>query len=218
MLGCRTAKTDSCDSLLWSVIANLPRDVMWGGSGVSFRPREIRAGHLSSERFDEVIEGTVAGGEFVGTEQQDITVVGLGDNDRRRTVDGSERVGLVVAMVGVERHREPRSILLPLLFRSHESVGDVAQGAVSASETRAEEVREFPAHVAVGVVDPDQSTNGLRVGLWVVHEAPFSPTQRARWSRGGHINSEGSCADTWDALDALFFMFVVFVQSFHLDV
>ncbi len=70
----------------------------------------------------------------------------------------AHRLGLVVKMVRVERHRQARTALLPGAARSQPTVRDIAQAAMRAAEPRADEVRELGAQRALRVVDADEAT------------------------------------------------------------
>ena len=81
--------------------------------------------------------------------------VGFGDDHRRPpTGSAADRVGLIVSMVGVERHRQVCLARLPLGSLTDRSVGDLAQRAMPSTETGTDPVGEFAAQGAVGVVDP----------------------------------------------------------------
>ena len=80
------------------------------------------------DRGDEPIDGTLAQFEICGCEKDHLAIVGLGDYDWRLIVGRvADRFGLVVAMVCIERHLEPRLARLPLGSLPNCSVGDVAQ-------------------------------------------------------------------------------------------
>ena len=84
--------------------------------------------------------------------------IGLGDDHRCLSARGTaDRVGLIVSMVGVERHRQVRLARLPLGSFTDRSVGDLAQRAMSSTETGADPIGEFAAQGAVGVVYAHQA-------------------------------------------------------------
>ena len=86
-----------------------------------------------------------------------MSAVGFGDDHRRPPAGSSaDPVGLIVAMEGVERHRQPGLADLPLRALTNRSVGDLAQRAMPSPETSTDPVRQLAAQGAVGVVDPDE--------------------------------------------------------------
>lgn len=106
---------------------------------------------------DEPIGGAVAGREVVGREQEQVSGCSFGDDDWRLTCSrDAHGVRLIVAMVGVERHRQPGRACPPFGALADGSVGDLAEGAVAAAELGSDPVRYLAAQGAAGVVDPDE--------------------------------------------------------------
>ena len=97
-----------------------------------------------------------------GREQEHVACVGFGD-DHGCLPAGcrANRVGLIVAVECVERHRQPGLAGLPLGSLSDGSVGDVAQRAVPPAETGTDPIRELAANGAVGVVHADEAHDPL---------------------------------------------------------
>jgi 1-acyl-sn-glycerol-3-phosphate acyltransferase len=88
--------------------------------------------------------------------------VGFGD-DRRCVASGgcANRVGLIVAMEGVERHRHPGLACLPLGSLPDGSVGDLAQRTVPSAEPGPDPIGEFATHGAVGVIDANEAHDSV---------------------------------------------------------
>ena len=124
--------------------------------------------HGVVDRLDELIDRTIASLEISRGEEQHVAGIGSGDDDRCLPARcRSNRVGLVVAMKGVERHRQPGLACLPLRSLADRSVSDFAQGTMPSTETGTDPIGEFAAHRAVGVIHADEAHDplaGCRVG------------------------------------------------------
>ena len=106
--------------------------------------------------------------KVVGPDENDGTVAGLGQHDREVTLMGGPHVGgLVVAVKRVERDGEAGPARSPLRALAYETVGDVAERAMRASEARADEVRELATDGSVGVVHADEPADRPRAVCFV---------------------------------------------------
>ena len=98
------------------------------------------------DRFRQSVDRRRTSGELVGSEQLDETTIGLREHNRKvAVVRCSHAVGLVVAVVGVERHGHRGAACLPFGSLTYEAVRDVAQRAMRAPESRRRSRRARPA-------------------------------------------------------------------------
>jgi len=110
------------------------------------------------DRRDEQIDRAVARLEIAGGEKQHVPCGGLSDDHGYLPIRCcADLVRLIVAMEGVERHRETLPARFPFRSWSDRSVGDLAQRTMSSTETRTDPIGELAAHGAVGVVHADEA-------------------------------------------------------------
>ena len=129
--------------------------VICGGSAQG-QAHVVNSGAL--DRVAELLDRRIAGLELVRAEQHDVADLRLGQHHGHHTAGcGAHRFGLVVAVVGVERDGEAVATRSPVGALPQHAVGDVAQRAVSTSQTRADPVGQLAAKAPVCVVDADES-------------------------------------------------------------
>jgi len=91
--------------------------------------------------------------------------LGFGHDHRCLTVCYSTNLmGLVIAVEGIERNRQPRATRVPFGPNPDGAVRDVAQRAMPTTKAGADPVGDLAAQRAVGVVYADQSDDALRRG------------------------------------------------------
>jgi hypothetical protein len=106
--------------------------------------------------------------EVVGPEEHDEAVAGFGEHDRKSAViRGTHAGGLIIAVVGVEWNGKVRSLQSPVGALAYESMRDVAERAMRASQAGTDEVRELATDRSVGVVHADQPADRAFVGRHV---------------------------------------------------
>ena len=97
---------------------------------------------------------------MVGSEEHDEPVVGFGEHDGNMIIVGSSHVvGLVVAMVRVERRGKVPTACFPGGSLAHEAVSDVTERAVGSAQSGADEVGQLATQGAVRVIHADKPSN-----------------------------------------------------------
>ncbi len=99
------------------------------GRGSSSRwPGQSSALHRSIDLLEQLVGGSRAAVEILRVEQCNKSVRCFRDHSRSRVCrSNADRVGLIIAMVGIERSCEDGTPTLPLSSLTDEPVGDVAE-------------------------------------------------------------------------------------------
>lgn len=137
-------------------------------------PAEAAAAHLLDDGVDKSFRRTCARLEVGAREEQaEAVVAGFDEHDRRRRpASDACRFGLVVAVEHLDGDRQSGALVLPVRALAHTAVGDVAQGAVGATEPGSQEVAELAEQRPVGVVHAEDPRYLHRC---VTHGASLSP-------------------------------------------